>query len=82
MIVAKGRTIDHHSDVEADWTVSFQRASQHFLDAIETSRPAVLSAPDAREVLRVALAAAQSAQTGSPVDVTTGDWRGFSTAEA
>jgi predicted dehydrogenase len=77
VIVAKGRTMDYHSDVEADWAVSFQRASQHFLDAIEASGPAVLSAPDAREILRVALAAEQSAQTGSPVDVTPGAWQGF-----
>jgi predicted dehydrogenase len=77
VIVAKGRTIDYHSDVEADWAVSFQRASRHFLDAIDASGPAVLSAPDAREILRVALAAGQSAQTGHPVDVTTSDWQGF-----
>lgn len=77
VIVAKGRTMEYHSDVEADWAVSFQRASRHFLDAIGASRPAVLSAPDAREVLRVTLAAGQSARTGNPVDVTAGDWRGL-----
>ncbi len=77
VIVAKGRAMDYHRDVEADWAVSFRRASQHFLDAIEASGPAVLSAPGAYEILRVALAAGQSAQTGSPVDVTPGAWRGF-----
>lgn len=77
VIVAKGRATDYHRDVEADWAVSFQRASRHFLDAIEASRPAVLSAPDAREVLRVALAAGQSAQTGNPADIAHSDWRGF-----
>lgn len=72
VIVAKGRTMDYHDDVESDWAVSFQRASRDFLDAIDASRPTVLSAPEAREILRVALAAGQSAQTGSPVDVPPG----------
>jgi predicted dehydrogenase len=80
VIVAKGRTMDYHHDVEADWAVSFQHATQHFLDAIEASRPAVLSAPDAREILRVALAAGQSAQAGSPADITPSGWRGITAA--
>jgi predicted dehydrogenase len=79
VIVAKGRTMDYHDDVEADWALSFQHASQHFLDAIEASRPAVLSAQDAREVLRVALAAGQSAQAGIPVDITPSGWQGITT---
>ena len=77
VIVAKGRTMDYHSDVDAEWAVSFRRASQHFLAAIEGSTPAVLSAPDAREILRVALAAGQSAESGSRVHLTPGSWRGF-----
>ncbi len=72
VIVAKGRTMDYHDDVEADWALSFQHASRQFLDAMEASRPAVLSARDAREVLRVALAAGQSAQSGIPVDIAPG----------
>jgi predicted dehydrogenase len=66
--------------VEADWAVSFRRASRHFLDAIEASRPAVLSASDAREVLRVAVAVGQSVQTGNPADVACGGWSGFTTS--
>jgi predicted dehydrogenase len=80
VIVAKGRTMDYHDDLAAEWTVSFQRASQHFLDAIDASGPAVLSAADAREVLRVAVAAGRSIETGGPVDVTPGGWPGFTTA--
>jgi predicted dehydrogenase len=71
VIVAKGRTIDYHDDLAADWPVSFRLASHHFLDAIEGSGPTVLSAADAREVLRVSVAAGQSIQNGGPVDVTT-----------
>lgn len=80
VIVARGRTMDYHTDLEADWAVSFQRASQHFLDAIKASRPATLSGADAREILRVALAAGQSVQTGSPVDITPNGWQGLTTA--
>jgi predicted dehydrogenase len=69
VIVAKGQSIDYHNDMAADWAISFQRASQHFLTSIETSMPAVLSASDAREIMRVALAAGRSAQTGHPADV-------------
>jgi predicted dehydrogenase len=71
--------MDYHDDVEADWAVSFRHATQDFLDVIEDSRPAVLSARDAREVLRVALAAGQSAQTGTPVDITPSSWQGITT---
>lgn len=69
VIVAKGRTMDYHSDVESDWPISFERASKHFLDAIKAPRPTTLAAPDAREILRVAIAAGKSAQTGQPIDI-------------
>jgi predicted dehydrogenase len=79
VIVAKGRTMDYHDDVEADWAVSFQRATQHFLDAIEASQPAVLPVTDAREILRVSLAAGQSMEVRGPVDITSSGWQGITT---
>jgi predicted dehydrogenase len=73
VVVAKGRGMDYHQDLDADWAVSFRRSSHHFLTAITSGEPAVLSARKAREVLRVALAAGQSAERGSPVQLEPAD---------
>lgn len=73
VVVAKGRQIEYHDDLEAEWAASFQRASEHFVTSIQTGRSAVLSARDAREVLRVAWAAGQSAQTSEPVKIVQAD---------
>jgi predicted dehydrogenase len=69
VVVAKGRGIDYHQDLNADWAASFRRSSHHFLTSITSGEPAVLSARKAREVLRVSLAAERSAEQGSPVQI-------------
>jgi predicted dehydrogenase len=69
VIVATGRQIRYHQDLDADWAVSFRRSSHHFLDAITTGQPAVLPARTAREILRVSFAAEQSAAQNGPVTI-------------
>ncbi|MDE2792978.1 MAG: Gfo/Idh/MocA family oxidoreductase [Paracoccaceae bacterium] len=63
-----GRLIPH-SDMPTGWEQSFVQATRHYFDCLANGQPAALSASDARQVLRFALAAEESGQTGKRVDV-------------
>ncbi len=58
-----------HSDMATGWEQSFAMASRHFLDCLAEERPANLTVRDARQVLRFALAAEASGQTGARIDL-------------
>lgn len=47
----------------------YRRELEHFLQALETGEPFLVTPRDAHEALRVALAAIESLRTGQPVDV-------------
>ena len=58
-----------HSDMPTGWEQSFVMASRHLVDRLAAGMAADLSVRDARQVLRFALAAETSGQTGRPVDI-------------
>ncbi len=56
-------------DLETGWVTSFVHCARHYIDALRTGAPARLSGEEARDVLRFALAAEESARVGQAVDV-------------
>ena len=54
-------------EVGPGWQESFTESTRHFLDVIETGEEPLLTARDARSVLRFALAAEESARLGRSV---------------
>ena len=63
-----GRWTDHR-DLETGWERSFVHATRHAVDALRAGSQPLLSGPEAREVLRFALAAEASARRGRSVTV-------------
>ena len=61
-----GRTFGY-SDMQAGWEHSFINSTQHFIESYLTGKPPVLTGEQGREVLRLLLAAHESAQTGRSV---------------
>ena len=57
------------TDVDIDYATSFSEAVHDFHDAIEHKRPTDLTGPEAREVLRFALAALLSGREGREVRI-------------
>jgi len=68
VVYREGETRAFH-DLEVDWAVSFKRGVHDFVDAILTGRRPALDVKEARETLRVALAAQLSATEGREVVV-------------
>ena len=58
-----------YRDLETGWERSFVHATRHAIDALRAGTQALLSGRDAREVLRFALAAEESARRGRAVRV-------------
>ena len=67
LVLHRDGVLTVHTDVESGWEQGFVRATEHFLDCLEEGKPAILSAGDAREVLRFALAAEESGRNGRAV---------------
>lgn len=63
-----GKTTEYR-DVPAGWEQSFIRSTRHFLDVIHDGGDPVLTARQARTVLRFALAAEQSAREGRAIEI-------------
>jgi len=59
-------------DIATGWEQSFVLSTRHYIDAIGNGTAPVLTARQAREVLRFALAAEESARIGRPVDLRNG----------
>jgi len=59
----------HFSTILADWKSSFVLSVRHFLEVLGSGGEPVLTARDARDVLRFALAAERSARIGNVVEV-------------
>ena len=55
------------TDVETGWETSFVHSTRHCIEALRSGRQPQLSGEDGREILRFALAAEESARTGSAV---------------
>ena len=61
-----GRTFGY-SDMQTGWEHSFINSTQHFIESYFKGEPPVLTGEQGREVLRLLLAAQESAQTGRSV---------------
>jgi predicted dehydrogenase len=60
------------TDIPTGWEQSFVLSTRHYIDAIGTGAAPVLTPRQAREILRFALAAEESARIGRPVDLRNG----------
>ena len=71
LVVYRDGAFTTMADMATGWEQSFLQASRHFLTCLAEDRPAMLSARDARRVLRFALAAEESGRSGEVVRVDT-----------
>ena len=62
-------TLTEFRDVETGWEQSFVLSTRHYLEVLTRGGTPVLTAREARQVLRFALAATESARLGKPVSV-------------
>ena len=62
-------TLTEYRDVETGWERSFVLSTRHFLGVLAEGGQPVLTAREGRQVLRFALAALESAETGAPVTI-------------
>ena len=62
-----------YRDLAVGWEQSFVRATRHAIKALRAGRRPRLSGRDARRILRMALAAEESARIGRSVTIPTGD---------
>jgi predicted dehydrogenase len=69
VVLYKDQKVTTFSDMEVDWKYSFIYSTRHFIDAYFKGEPPSLTAEQGREILRFALAAQQSAQSGQSVRV-------------
>ncbi len=67
--VYRDGTLTTHSRMATGWEHGFILATRHFLDCLAEGHPAALTARDARQVLRFALAAEESGRCGRAVAV-------------
>ena len=67
VVLYKDQKVTTFSDMEVDWKYSFIYSTRHFIDAYFKGEPPSLTAEQGREILRFALAAQQSAQSGQSV---------------
>ena len=62
-------TLTEFRGVATGWEQSFVLSTRHFLEALASGGQPVLTAREARQVLRFALAALESARSGGPVTI-------------
>ena len=62
-------TLTEVRDVETGWEQSFVLSTRHYLEVLTRGGRPVLTAREARQVLRFALAALESARLGKPVSI-------------
>ncbi len=62
------RRTTEFTDVQADWSAGFVRASRHFVDALVEGTAASMTPAEATDVLRLCFAVYQAGQTRAPVD--------------
>lgn len=67
VVMYKAQKVFTFSDMEVDWKYSFINSTRHFIEAYFKGEPPSLTGEQGREVLRFALAAQQSAQSGQSV---------------
>ncbi len=61
--------VTEYNDLETGWEQSFVRSTRHYLDVLTNGGDPVLTASDARQILRFALAAEDSARTGKTISL-------------
>ena len=61
--------LTEYRDMETGWESSFVNCTRHYIECLREGAPARLSGADGRAVLRLALAAEESARLGRAVDV-------------
>lgn len=62
------QTTTNFSNVDADWSTGFRRASSHFVDALVDGRPAEMSAGEAIKALQLCFAVYEAGNSRQPVD--------------
>ena len=67
VILYKNQNVFTFSDMEVDWKYSFMHSTRHFIEAYFKGEPPSLTGEQGREILRFALAAQESAQSGQSV---------------
>jgi predicted dehydrogenase len=67
VVMYRDRQTFTYSDMPVGWEHSFINSTRHFIDAYFAGEPPSLTAEEGREILRFALAAQESAQTGQAV---------------
>ena len=71
VVLYRDGSITPYADMATGWEQSFVHATRHFLDCLADGSQASLSAADARQVLRFALAAEESGRVGRVVEIQT-----------
>lgn len=72
VVLYRDGQVTEYKDVPAGWEQSFIHSTRHFLDVLHDGGDPILTARQARSVLRFALAAEQSAREGRAVEVKEG----------
>ncbi|MDL2403731.1 Gfo/Idh/MocA family protein [Rhizobium mayense] len=72
VVLYRDGRITEFRDVATGWEQSFVLSTRHYIEALQTGGAPVLTPREARQVLRFALAAEESARTGRTVDLRTG----------
>ena len=67
LVVYRDGKVEIFKDFELDWAASFKNATKHFIEVVKGNKEPILSALDARYVLKFCLAAIKSADTGKEV---------------
>nr|MDO8098182.1 Gfo/Idh/MocA family oxidoreductase [Candidatus Njordarchaeota archaeon] len=65
---ADGKAINYHN-IECEWDASFRDSGRHFINCIIEDKQPLLSGEQGKKVLRMGLAALESARMGKPVKV-------------
>ena len=73
VVLHRDGTRTEFRDVATGWEQSFVLSTRHYIDILKNGGQPVLTADEARQVLRFALAAEQSARDRMAVDLDSGD---------
>ncbi|MBD3229474.1 MAG: hypothetical protein GF329_14915 [Candidatus Lokiarchaeota archaeon] len=69
IIIVRDGKVESYSNFKKDWKYSFINATHHFIEAAKGNADPILSARQAREILKYNLAAIESASKGSEVRI-------------
>jgi predicted dehydrogenase len=69
LVLYRDGAVTAFEDLASGWEQSFILSTRHYLEVLTNGGDPVLTAPDARQVLRFALAAEQSAQSGKTISL-------------